>query len=393
MISKLLIKNSKHIVWGKINSAGAIVDANKAMLKLLNIRKFPSEKSIGHYFTNFNINNIQLIKAQNIIVRDNILYKDIVLYFSKKDDFFEFIGELPSLNNNDIVTTLSILNQDFMVLSNEVNKKNKQLEKMLETIRETQSQLIQKEKMAGLGKIAAGIAHEINNPLGSITSNVEYLEKSIEKVLKKYYERYNVGDNPDIDWIKEDMPELIEDLNNELTRIKDIIQVFREYSDIDRINDLYPYDINQGINNVLELTKHTYEDSIQIKKELNNIPSIIAKGSEINQVISQLISNAILSFEKRESHDNTLIIKTNSLNKGINVTIKDNGKGISDEILNRIYEPFFTTRDVGEGQGLGLTICYDIITRIYKGTIKIDSKVEEGTTVDFWLPCNEEGLT
>lgn len=390
MISKLLIKNSKHIVWGKINSAGAIVDANKAMLKLLNIRKIPSEKSLGHFFTNFNINNIQLIKAQNIIVRDNILYKDIVLYFSKKDDFFEFIGELPSLNNNDIVTTLSILNQDFMVLSNEVNKKNKQLEKMLETIRETQSQLIQKEKMAGLGKIAAGIAHEINNPLASITSNVEYLGKSIEKVLKEYYERYNVGDNPDIDWIKEDMPELIEDLNNELTRIKDIIQVFREYSDIDRINDLYTYDINQGINNVLELTKHTYEDRIQIKKELNNIPSIIAKGSEINQVISQLISNAILSFEKRESHDNTLIIKTNSLNKGINVTIKDNGKGISDEILHRIYEPFFTTRDVGEGQGLGLTICYDIITRIYKGTIKIDSKVEEGTTVDFWLPCNKE---
>jgi len=296
---------------------------------------------------------------------------------------------------------------DKKLITKKLEDKNIELEKTIKKLNETQAQLIQKEKMAGIGQLAAGVAHEINNPLGYIMSNYEILKKYVN-VLKESltnYKKLMIANNNSIireakqeiehilnfeksnkvDYILEDLDGLFQDTNHGLLRVKDIVVALRSFSHIDQLKDFDEYDLNEGIHTTLLITRNYIPDDISIQESLDSIPLISAIGGEVNQVILNLVLNAVYATNMKNSGEKIINLKTYSNDEYVFFEIMDNGIGIAKENLNRIFEPFYTTKPVGEGTGLGLSIVYDIVVKKHKGEILVESKTGEGTrfTVKF----------
>ncbi|WP_082732425.1 ATP-binding protein [Tepidibacillus decaturensis] len=295
------------------------------------------------------------------------------------------------------------------ILYKKIEEQNIVLQKTIRKLNDAQSQLIQKEKMAGIGQLAAGIAHEINNPLGFITSNYHTFKKytlKIEELLQKYKDallnfselstekKEKILDdiieyekNNKIAFVMEDLFELLNDTNEGLERIKMIVNALRAFSSIDQLNEFSPYDLNEGIKTALIIAKSKITYDTNINEELTDIPNIIAIGAEINQVILNLILNAAYAIEmKQDSNEGMITIRTYQKEEYVYCEIEDNGIGIKEELINRIYEPFFTTKPVGTGTGLGLSISYDIVVNKHQGEISVESKEGIGSKFVVKLP-------
>lgn len=271
-----------------------------------------------------------------------------------------------------------------------------------ERLRVTQAQLVQKEKMAGIGQLAAGVAHEINNPLGFILSNFETLEEYISFIheLMKKYDDLNMTDDSidefkkkhDYDFIVDDIYEIIEDTNAGLNRVKEIIKSLRSFSRIDAFKEFVKYNINEGIEETLIIAKNEYKYIATVEKNLGEVPDIEAYAGEINQVILNVLINAVHAIKaNKENIEHGLIeIETKFINESsVMLSVSDNGCGMDKETLSKIFNPFFTTKDVGVGTGLGLSITYDIITNKHNGTIEVESYENVGTTINIILPLKQ----
>ncbi|WHH59012.1 PAS domain S-box protein [Petroclostridium sp. X23] len=295
------------------------------------------------------------------------------------------------------------------LLLQRLGENNKKLEETVKKLKLTQTQLIQNEKLAGIGQLAAGIAHEINNPLGFVMSNVETLEKYISKLketidgyrnAKACLEQKNVQDNyqaircitdvetdSKIDFIFEDFEDLYQDTYDGLGRISKIVTSLRNFSRGDQQNEFLEYDLNAGIKNTLIVAHNEIKYYAKVEERLGNIPSIFANGGQINQVLLNTIINGIQAIKAKQSTEpGSICIMTYYENQYVYCSIQDNGIGIPKESLNRIFEPFYTTKKVGEGTGLGLSISYDIIVNKHKGDITVDSTVGVGTKFTVKLP-------
>jgi len=264
---------------------------------------------------------------------------------------------------------------------------NENLEKMVDErtseLKKTQLQLIQAEKMASLGRLAAGISHEINNPLSSMNSNNQIFTRSLEKLGKIYRaEGTSLLENEanQVFEIVETMKKLSQVNEEAGLRIQKIINSLRSFARLDESMEKN-VDIHEGINSSLKLLQNFCEDRIHITTDFCRAPTFLCKPANLNQAFMNLLLNACESIEG----EGQIQINTRCDEKNIEIEIKDSGKGITPENLNKIFDPGFTTKSRGVGTGLGLSICYQII-KDHGGKIEVRSELDKGSTFLVSLP-------
>jgi signal transduction histidine kinase len=276
--------------------------------------------------------------------------------------------------------------------------------KTLQELQQTQSQLIQSEKMAGLGQLVAGVAHEINNPISFIYGNIHYVTEHMEDLLKLvrlYAVKYPHPDaeiqqcveSIDFDFVTDDLPKLLNSMMIGANRIRELVLSLRTFSRLDE-SEKKPVNIHQGIDSTLLILNNRLQSlngdlSIEVIREYDDLPPVICYPAQLNQVFMNMIINAIDAIETAignntiSSHPKiwirTKLIAENSLQ----ICIADNGCGIPENMRSRIFEPFFTTKEPGKGKGLGLSISYQIIVEKHHGQIRCTSEPNRGC--EFWI--------
>jgi signal transduction histidine kinase len=259
---------------------------------------------------------------------------------------------------------------------NKLEEKNQNLEELFTELQETQSQLIQSEKMSSLGQLVAGVAHELNNPIGYLYANMKELQKYIE--LLKNSNDGKIDDSTE--YIKEDIDQLILESIEGSERVKTIVENLRKFSRLDEAEFKYA-DIHDGLDSTIMLIEKELGNRIVLHKEYIDMPSIKCMPGHLNQVFLNMFLNAIHAIES----DGNIWISTSIKDDKVLIKFKDDGKGISKKYIDKIFEPFFTTKPVGTGTGLGLSISYGIINE-HGGDIIVKSKKKTGTTFIISIP-------
>ncbi len=259
--------------------------------------------------------------------------------------------------------------------------------------------LLQREKMASVGRLAAGMAHEINNPLGFIISNLNTLRHYTErmrKMLDLYREVPGKTEIPapvleelqktwkdlKLDFIRDDLEELIGQSLEGGERIQRIVSDLKDFSHIDDSQEVC-IDLNEEIDRTLKVLAHEIPEESEILREFHPLPGITCNAARMGQVFLNILLNAFQSARKGLR----LVIRTSCEEGRIRIRFEDNGPGIPEEILDHIFEPFYTTREVGQGTGMGLTVAYEVITS-YGGTIEVRNGADHGATVLIQLPIS-----
>jgi two-component system NtrC family sensor kinase len=291
--------------------------------------------------------------------------------------------------------------------------RNVQLTETLGKLKLAQEQLIKQERLASIGQLAAGIAHEINNPLGFISSNTEiakiYFIKLMEMLaaydsfirsipdtsesIKAGIQQLVLMKNElDIPYIMDDIEKLSNAIEDGLKRITEIITSLKAFSRLNQNNEFEEYDLNNGIKNILIIVKNNIKYHANEKVNLGDIPHIQACGNKIDQVLLNIILNASHAIKERQSIDKQMkepgliTISTDVKDGFVRCIISDNGIGIEKNNISKIFDPFYTTKPQGEGTGLGLSIGYDIIVNQHNGYIHVKSTPMVGTMFIIMLP-------
>jgi signal transduction histidine kinase len=294
---------------------------------------------------------------------------------------------IAGINQNKVIR----LNSSLKKNSEEIKSKNVQLKQTIENLKLAQQQLIQSEKMSAVGLLTAGIAHEINNPINFVSANISPLRKDIEDVIQ-VLDKYNQIDSPitlpikdfqnkiDLPYTLNELNELVNGIEDGANRTIEIVKGLRNFSRSDE-HGIKTANINECIDTTLVLLKHKFQNKIKVIKNYSSFPDLLCYPGQLNQVFMNIISNATDAIVS----NGEITINTELLNNEIKIEIIDNGVGMTEEVSKRIFEPFYTTKDVGAGTGLGLSICYGIIEK-HKGRITLDSKLNIGTTFSIFLP-------
>jgi hemerythrin-like metal-binding protein len=270
---------------------------------------------------------------------------------------------------------------------------NVELKKLNEQLEAAQSQLLQSEKMASIGQLAAGVAHEINNPVGFVNSNLGTLGKyisSLFKVIDAYGaveakgvtspEVTQIKKAVDLPYLLEDIPSLLKESQDGLARVTRIVQDLKDFSHVEEVNWQYA-NLEHGMDSTLNVVANEIKYKAEVIKEYAQLPDIECIPSQLNQVFMNLLMNAAQAIETKGS----ITIRTGDSGGEVWVEVQDTGKGIAAENLSRIFDPFFTTKPVGKGTGLGLSLSYSIVQK-HHGRIEVNSIVGKGTTFRVWLP-------
>jgi two-component system, NtrC family, sensor kinase len=264
-------------------------------------------------------------------------------------------------------------------LENKVKDRTIELEHALDEKENTQAQLVHSEKMASLGQLVAGVAHEINNPIGFIYANTDNLERQLAK-MRTAFEN---GDNEAFEIAEEKMLRLVKSTGEGAKRTKEIVQGLRSFSRKDPAAK-GPVDVHEILETAVMLLGHEFKHGIELKRQYGQIKLINGNAGELSQVFMNIMINAVQAMEEK----GTLTVTTDSDDKFISVKIEDTGSGINPDNIEHLFEPFFTTKDVGSGTGLGLAIVYGIV-KSHGGDIKVNSVPEKGTTMEILLPYKE----
>ena len=303
-----------------------------------------------------------------------------------------------------------VLNQRLQSAFFQIQEKNIKLADTLKELKETQSQMVQAEKMASIGQLAAGVAHEINNPVGFVSSNLKSLtdyQQDLRQILSAYSQLMvrlsslkdsgldlpeiealaaqlqEMAKDLDIEYILEDIPNLIAESREGLGRIKKIVLDLKDFShpgeDVLKLSDL-----NLNLDSTLNIVWNELKYKATIFKEYSaELPQVKCYPQQLNQVFMNILVNAAQAIEKQGE----IRIVTREAAGFVEIVISDTGQGIPKENLTKIFDPFFTSKEVGKGTGLGLNVAYNIIKK-HQGTIDVQSEVGIGTTFTVRIPVN-----
>jgi signal transduction histidine kinase len=420
-------KYSNVLVLTGISSKNVLSEVNspQAAVRLEITDNKKSRVAVGHLNDNDQVMistrtyknlNIILNISQKVIDSSIFVYfRWIIIGFSLLATFifsFQFLNARRSIRefiNLTIKRTdeLTNINSDLVdeimekaKLQSELLKKNHEISDANKQLQEAKSQLIQKEKLASLGQLSAGIAHEINNPIGFVKSNLSMLKKYADRALALL----SVLDNIESHTKDTDLKQLIENTKKEqkhasltknmsltineslegIDRVKQIIHDLKMFSRMEE-SEWLKTDIHVGIESTLNIIRSEIKDVADIKKQYGDLPEVECMASQINQVILNLLVNAAHAVAPH----GTITIHTYSDDTHVYIQIRDNGCGIEQDIIDRIFDPFFTTKGVGKGTGLGLSLSYGIIEK-HNGRLMVESTVGEGTTFTIKLPIHPE---
>ncbi|MEL7246043.1 MAG: ATP-binding protein [Cyanobacteria bacterium J06643_5] len=291
----------------------------------------------------------------------------------------------------------------------ELSNKNLQIQEALQELQDTQIQLIHTEKMSGLGQLVGGVAHEINNPVTFVDGNINYAKQYIQDLLNlvELYQTHfpevpveieNKIETIELDFLKEDILKILQSMQVGTQRIRDIVLSLRNFSRLDEA-DFKQVDIHEGIDSTLLILQNrlkiaSYFSEIAVIKEYKKLPLVECYPSQLNQVVMNIISNAIDSLEtninnKNQSSEPVIRIGTElSDNNHVTIRIADNGCGMTEKVHSKMFDPFFTTKPVGDGTGLGLPIAYKIIVSKHKGKLSCNSVLGKGAEFIIEIPVN-----
>ena len=294
----------------------------------------------------------------------------------------------------------------------EIHRKNLDLQEILAELQQTQSQLIQSEKMSSLGNLVAGVAHEINNPVSFIYGNLIHAQEYVEGILAllKLYQEHCPDPSPvirkmagdiDIHFVLKDLPKSFASMKLGAERIREIVRSLRTFSRMDE-SEVKAVNIHDGLDSTLMILGHrlkeqSHRPAIQVEKDYGELPAVECYAGQLNQVFMNLLGNAVDALEEAIANRQCTVpkirIQTRRLEKDwAIIRIVDNGPGISQEVQQRLFDPFFTTKPVGQGTGLGLAISYQIITERHQGSLECFSELGIGTEFAIAIPLHRTAL-
>lgn len=313
------------------------------------------------------------------------------------------------------------LRESFIALENSnaelearVEERTLELKTALQELQRTQAQVIQSEKMSSLGQLVAGVAHEINNPVGFIHGNLIHVEEYTRNLLnfvelyQKHYphpveEIQTEAEEIDLEFIQEDLPKMVSSMQMGTERIRNIVLSLRNFSRTDEV-DIKPVNIHEGLDSTLMILQHRLKarperPEIQVIKNYGCLPLVECYAGPLNQVFMNILSNAIDALEEKNArpkyqeikeNPSQITIRTSVIDTDwVEIAIADNGCGISKEIRQRIFDPFFTTKPVGKGTGMGMSISYQIVTEKHGGQLECFSSLGEGTEFAIKIPVRQ----
>jgi len=326
-------------------------------------------------------------------------------FINKPIDFTEFVARMnASVKARKNIVALKEMNHT-------ITSQYKKLQSVTQKLKDTQFNLIQREKLAALGEIAAGIAHEINNPMGFIASNLDTMNHYLQKISKLIiiYRNFiqltadetidratlikekiaieNIERQQKIDFILDDLTTVIQESSEGADRVAKIVQSLRNLERTGTENELTYNDFSEITAEALLIVKHEIQFVAHLNKQIESPLYLLCNKSEIGQVLLNILLNALQAMKNQATDDlGNLTITATATDEYIICKISDDGPGIKEEYLSRIFDPFFTTKEVGSGVGLGLSIAYDIIVKKHHGDLLVDSEPGKGTSFTIKLP-------
>jgi len=292
---------------------------------------------------------------------------------------------------------MSILNQQVNNLQRQLIKEKKDLQNTVIELKETQQMLIHSEKMNAMGKLVAGVAHELNNPVSFVYSNIFSLEKYIAEIIQSYHELEELiskqaGDltatvaelreKNDLNYLLNDIVDMTRESKIGIERVKTIVEDLRRFSRLDE-SEIKQVDLIENIMSTISVTRSEIaQKNIQFNLSAPNRLQVECYPGQLNQAILNILINAVDAVDL----GGNILMRVATDDKNVIIEVKDDGCGISKEILSRIFDPFFTTKPVGKGTGLGLSITYKIIHDLHHGNIEVVSEPGHGTNIRLSIP-------
>lgn len=308
------------------------------------------------------------------------------------------------LEINELIKTFNIMAENLQTLYNELEEKVKDRTRELEIankeLKSTQAIMVHSEKMRSLGQLVAGITHEINNPINFIYGNMTHLKNythSLFEIIDCYETmETNITDEQrdkikalkeelELDFIKEDLPSLIKSCQEGTERTKNIILDLKNFSRLDEMT-INSINLENEIDTTLNILRNKIKNKINIVKEYEpNIPQIEGYGGQLNQVFMNILDNACYAVENSDSSEGKIYIRLKNAENGVIIEFEDTGSGMNKEQIEKIFEPFYTTKPVGKGSGMGMSISYKVIKN-HSGDIRVESELGKGSKFTIQLP-------
>lgn len=312
------------------------------------------------------------------------------------------VGEDNPFAQEDVIRGRSLVTLVALVVDNanlhteqmeridRLSQLNEEMRAMNAQLQATQKQLLQSEKMASIGQLAAGVAHEINNPVGYVYSNIGTLQGYVRELLTVVKHLSGKGEGPtpqcDIDFLEEDIPQLMSETREGLDRVKKIVQDLKDFSRVDKSDDWEEANLVKGLESTLNIVQNEIKYKASVVKELAPLPDVPCLPTQLNQVFMNLLVNAAQAIPAK----GTITLRSGHDDAQVWVEVADDGCGMPPEVQARIFEPFFTTKPVGQGTGLGLSVSYSIVQK-HNGKIVLKSAPGQGTSFRVVLPRVREG--
>lgn len=321
--------------------------------------------------------------------------------------------------NEQLAAYSQTLEQKVEERTRELRTKNSQLQELLEKLHQSQVQIVQSEKMSSLGQLVAGVAHEINNPVNFIHGNLAHIQAYAQDLMNflHLYQKHHPGptaeivaaaEEIDLEFLQTDLPKLLNSMQVGTDRIRQIVLSLRNFSRMDEA-EFKPVDIHEGIDSTLLILQHRLKakaerPEIQVIREYGNLPLVECYAGQLNQVFMNILANAIDALEEQNAKRTyqqqkeapaQIVIRTSNVKnmEWIEISIIDNGPGMPDQVRQKIFNPFFTTKSIGQGTGMGLPISYQVVVEKHQGQLNCCSTPGEGTTFMIQIPVKQKIAT